>query len=176
MAQVEDKKMTENWNPVARDNMTISGLFSAVVATFLVVSFQDLRPDPQDKSATYLENIYQLLADSNRTHDVPNFLSQSFSPPKSAVWVNSLWSLSLVISLSSALLAILVQQWVRRYTRVTQPHFASPRQRARIRAFFAKGVEDLRLQDVADTLPIFLHISSLVLFLAGFIIFSFGYN
>ncbi|KAH9073412.1 hypothetical protein EDB83DRAFT_2206628, partial [Lactarius deliciosus] len=101
--------------------------------------------------------------------------SQSFSPPKSAVWVNSLWSLSLVISLSSALLAILVQQWVRRYTRVTQPHSASPHQRARICAFFDKGVEDLRLRWVVDALPIFLH-TSLVLFLAGFIIFSFGYN
>ncbi|KAH8991151.1 hypothetical protein EDB83DRAFT_1083577 [Lactarius deliciosus] len=175
MAHVKDKKMTENWDAVARDNTIISGLFSAVVTTFLVVSFQDLRPDPQDKSATYLENIYQLLADSNRTHDVPTFPSQSFSPPKSAVWVNSLWSLSLVISLSSALLAILVQQWVRRYTRVTQPHSASPHQRARIRAFFDKGVEDLCLRWVVDALPIFLH-TSLVLFLAGFIIFSFGYN
>ncbi|KAI9443002.1 hypothetical protein H4582DRAFT_1149959 [Lactarius indigo] len=176
MALAEDKEMMENWNAVARDNMTISGLFSAVVATFLVVSFQDLRPDPQDKSAAYLENIYQLLADSNRTHDVPTFPSQSFSPPKSAVWVNSLWSLSLVITLSSALLAILVQQWVRRYIKVTQPRSASgPHKRARDRAFFDKGVEDLRLRWVVDALPIFLH-TSLVLFLAGFIIFSFGYN
>lgn len=179
MAQVEDKRTTEDWIAVAQNYLTFSGLFSAVVATFLFSSFQDLKPDPQEKSASYLEKIY-LLADSNRTHDIPTFPTQSnpstFSPPKSAVWVNSLWSLSLVMTLSSALLAILVQQWARRYIKVTQPQSASsPRERARIRAFFDKGVEDLRLRWTVDALPVFLH-TSLALFLAGFIIFSFGYN
>lgn len=157
MAQVEDKRTTEDWIAVAQNYLTFSGLFSAVVATFLFSSFQDLKPDPQEKSASYLEKIY-LLADSNRTHDIPTFPTQSnpstFSPPKSAVWVNSLWSLSLVMTLSSALLAILVQQWARRYIKVTQPQSASsPRERARIRAFFDKGVEDLRLRWTVDALP-----------------------
>ncbi|KAH9175647.1 hypothetical protein EDB89DRAFT_2066548 [Lactarius sanguifluus] len=180
MAQVEDERTTEDWNAVSRNHLIVSGLFAAVVATFLSPSFQNLKPDPQEKSAFYLEKTYQLFAESNRTHDVPFFPSQSnppaFSPPKSAVWVNSLWSLSLVIILSSALLAVLVQQWARRYIKLTQLQSASsPHGRARVRAFFNKGVEDLRLQWAVDALPILLH-TSLVLFLAGFIIFSFGYN
>jgi len=143
------------------------------------VSLQDLRPDPQDKPTFYLENIYQLLADPNRT-DVLTSSTQSnpptFSPPRSAIWVNSLWSLSFVVTLSCALLAILVQQWARRYIKLTQPRSASgPYKRALVRAFFNKGIKDLHLQWAVDALPILLH-TSLVLFLAGFIIFSFGYN
>ncbi|KAH8991155.1 hypothetical protein EDB83DRAFT_2480098 [Lactarius deliciosus] len=115
MAQVEDERTTEDWNAVSQNHLIVSGLFAAVVATFLAPSFQNLKPDPQERSAFYLEKTYQLFAESHRTHDVPFFPSQSnppaSSPPKSAVWVNSLWSLSLVIILSSALLAVLVQQW-----------------------------------------------------------------
>jgi hypothetical protein len=156
-----------------------SGLFSAVVTAFLAISVQTLQPDPQEKPTSYLENIYQLLADPNRTH-VPTLPSQfnppAFSPPKSAVWVISLWFLSLVVTLSCALLAILVQQWVRRYIKLAHQHSASgPLRRARTRAIFHKGVEDLNLQRAVDALPILLH-ASLVLFLAGLVVFSFGYN
>ncbi len=195
MAQVEDEKTAENWKAVASDNLTFvspyivvhhmltrllqSGLFSAVVATFLAMSVQDLQPDPQDKPTFYLENIYQVLADPNGTR-VPTLPSRynppAFSPPKSAVWVNSLWSLSLVITLSCALLAILVQQWARRYIKLTQRHSASsPLKRARIRAIFHRGVEEQHLQWAVDALPIVLH-ASLVLFLVGLVVFSFGSN
>ncbi|KAH9073406.1 hypothetical protein EDB83DRAFT_2219654 [Lactarius deliciosus] len=171
--------MVDSWKADAYTTLVFSGLFSVVVAAFLIVSLQDLPPDSQDKPTFYLENIYQLLADPNRTH-VPTSYTQSnlptFSPPRSVVWVNSLWSLSLVITLSCALLAILVQQWARRYVKLTQQRSSScPRKRALVRAFFDKGVGDLRLQWAVDALPILLH-TSLVLFLAGFIIFSFGYN
>ncbi|KAH8991157.1 hypothetical protein EDB83DRAFT_2683346 [Lactarius deliciosus] len=84
MAQVEDEKLVQNWNAVVNGSLTFSGLFSAVVATFLGISIQDLKPDPQDKPAFYLDNIYQLLADSNRTR-LPTLPTQSnpftFSPP-----------------------------------------------------------------------------------------------
>ena len=96
-----------------------TGLFSAAVATLVSVSVQDLKPSSQDISAFYLANIYQILADSNRSQVIipPTLPNPSipFSPPTSAIWVNSLWILSLVISLTCALLATLLQQWARRY-------------------------------------------------------------
>ncbi|KAH8993069.1 hypothetical protein EDB86DRAFT_1405155 [Lactarius hatsudake] len=71
---------------------------------------------------------------------------------------------------------MLLQQWTRRYIKFTQPRSAnSPHQRARIRAFFDKGVEDLRLQWTVDALPILMH-ASLVLFLAGLLVFTIGSN
>ena len=72
------------------------------------------------------------------------------------VWVNALWFLSLVISLTCALLATLLQQWARRYLKVTQPRY-SPHKRARIRAFFAEGVDKFLLPWAVEALPTLLH-------------------
>ena len=155
-----------------------TGLFSAAAATLVAVSVQDLKPNPQDMSAFYLASIYQILADSNGSQvliplTLPN-PSTPFSPPTSAIWVNSLWFLSLVISLTCALLATLLQQWARRYMKVIQTRY-SPHKRARIRAFFAEGVEKLHLPWAVEALPGLLHLS-LFLFFAGLAVFLFNIN
>ena len=148
------------------------------MATLVAVSVQDLRPSSQDISAFYLANIYQLLANSNGTHVlIPALLpdpSMPFSPPKYAVWVNSLWFLSLVISLTCALLATSLQQWARRYMKVTQPRY-NPHKRVQIRAFFAEGIEKLHLPWAVEALPILLHLS-LSLFFGGLAIYLFNIN
>jgi hypothetical protein len=95
-----------------------------------------------------------------------------FIAPASAVWVNSLWFSSLVINLSCALLATLLQQWARRYLRVTKPRY-SPRKRAPIRTFFAEGVRRLHLSWTVEAMTTLLHIS-LFFFFAGLCVFLFG--
>ena len=90
-----------------------------------------------------------------------------------AIWVNTLCFLSLVISLTCALLATLLQQWARRYLNVTQSRYA-PHKRARIRAFLAKGVEKL-LPRTVGVLTTLLHIS-LFLFFAGLVVFLCNVN
>src|SRR6266702_4031938 len=129
-----------------------------------------------DTSNFYLANIYQTIADPNRSN-ISSSLSASppqFSPPNYAVWVNSLWFLSLVISLTCALLATLLQQWARRYLRVTQPRYG-PHKRARIRSFFAEGVEKYLLPWAVETLPTLLHVS-LFLFFSGLVVFLCNVN
>ena len=78
------------------------------------------------------------------------------------------------MSLTCALLATLLQQWARRYIKMTQPRY-SPHKRAHIRAFFAEGVDKLHLPWAVDTLPLLLHLS-LFLFLAGLLVFLFNIN
>jgi hypothetical protein len=76
-------------NSIAEQN----GLFSAVIAAVVVVSVQDLKPDPQETSAFYLQKMYQLQAGPNISQpSVPSTLTDpsSFSPPTHAIWVNSL--------------------------------------------------------------------------------------
>ncbi|KAH8979312.1 hypothetical protein EDB83DRAFT_1467802 [Lactarius deliciosus] len=170
-AEEEDKKMAESWKGDAEGILVFTGLFSAAVATLLSVSIQDLRPNSQDTSAFYLANIYQQLNGSQVPPSLTN-PATSFTPSAASVWVNSLWFLSLVISLTCALLATLLQQWARRYLRITNPR-SSPHKRARIRAFFAEGVERLRLPWTVEALPTLLHIS-LFLFFAGLGVFLFG--
>ncbi|KAH9056909.1 hypothetical protein EDB87DRAFT_1157591 [Lactarius vividus] len=171
MATEEDKKMAEGWAADADGILIFTGLFSAAVASLISVSIQDIRQNPQDTSNFYLSNIYQTLADPNRS-DISSSLPSSpppFSPPNYAVWVNALLFLSLVISISCALLATLLQQWARRYLKVTQPHY-SLHKRARIRAFFFEGVDKFLLSWAVEALPALLHVS-LFLFFAGISVF-----
>jgi len=82
--------------------------------------------------------------------------------------------MSLVISITCALLATLLQQWARRYLKVTQPRYG-PHKRARIRAFFFEGVDKFLLPWTVEALPTLLHVS-LFLFFAGLVVFLCNVN
>jgi len=83
--------------------------------------------------------------------------------------------MSLVISLTCALMATLLQQWARRYARVTQPARCSPEKRARMRAFFARGVDNTNLPLIVEGLPALIHLA-VFLFFAGLVIFLLNVN
>jgi hypothetical protein len=146
----------------------------------LAVTIQDIRPNLQGTSAFYLTHIYyqQSSTQPNGSRPfIPSSLSdpaKPFSPPASAVWVNGLWFLSLVINLSCALLATSIQQWARQFERVANPRYG-PHKRARIHAFYKEGIEKWRFPMAIEVLPMLLHIS-LFLFFAGLSVFLFGVN
>jgi hypothetical protein len=117
--------------------------------------------------------MYQATINPNTSSSLPTS-PPLFTPPDHAVWVNALWFLSLVISITCALLATLLQQWARRYLKVTQPRY-SPHKRARIRAFFAEGVDKFLLPWAVEALPTMLHLS-LFLFFAGLGVFLWNVN
>ncbi|KAI0002891.1 hypothetical protein BJV74DRAFT_758743, partial [Russula compacta] len=167
IAEEEDSKMAERWQKDADGIIIFTGLFSAVVATFVAVSIQDIRPNSQDTSAFYLREMYQLQANSNISRpSTSSAVAQPpvFSPPTYAVWVNSLWFLSLVISLTCAMLATSLQQWARRYLRMTQPARCSPHKRARLRAYFANGLDKFRVGWAVEALPALVHLSLFIFF------------
>ncbi|KAH9989149.1 hypothetical protein BJV77DRAFT_1172685, partial [Russula vinacea] len=117
-ADVEDKKKVDQWQNDAEGILFFTGLFSAAVAQLLSITVPDLRPNSQDTSAFLLGNIYEVLANPNALRaSTPSPVTQPspFSPPTYAIWVNSLWFLSFVISLTCALLATSLHQWSRRY-------------------------------------------------------------
>jgi hypothetical protein len=89
--------------------------------------------------------------------------------------VNSLWFLSLLISLTGAAFVSLVQHWVHRYITVTQQPWHTPDQRARIRAFFASRPWGPYVTWGSDRSPFYLHLS-LFLFMAGCAIYLFNLN
>jgi hypothetical protein len=79
------------------------------------------------------------------------------------------------MSLSCALWATSLQQWARRYIRLTQPERCSPEKRARMRGFFAEGVKKMHIPWAVEGLPALLHLS-LFLFFCGLVIFLFNIN
>ena len=85
-----------------------------------------------------------------------------------------LWFLSLILSLTCALLATLMQQWARGYLGYAQ-HRGAPRKQARIRAYMFEGVEKFRMSQAVEAMPFLLH-TSVFLFFAGLIEFLFTIN
>ena len=108
----------------------------------------------------------QLVSVGDQISTNPNSPSPypTFRPSASDRRVNICWLISLVCSLSAALLATLVQQWVRAYMRIFQQS-SNPLKTARIRQFLFEGAK--RLPTVAEFVPGLIHIS-LILFFWGF--------
>src|SRR6266436_9698163 len=137
--------------------MSQTGLFSATVAAFLIESYKQLQPSSSDTITLLLAQISQQLAalSAGSSFSIPSGLpDQDFRPSTSAVRVNILWFINLVLSLTCALLATLMQQWARRYLQTSQRWY-TPYNCARIRAFFAGGVERFGLPIVVEALPPF---------------------
>ena len=86
-----------------------------------------------------------------------------------------MWFLSLVISLTCALSATLIQQWARRYLRLSQRHAGAPRKRARMRAYILDGIEAFAMKQFIENLPTLLHLS-VFLFFAGLVDFLLPIN
>jgi hypothetical protein len=78
------------------------------------------------------------------------------------------------MSLSCGLGATLVQQWVRRYLKLTR-HSESPLHRVRVRTFLFHGIKEFQVRLVVENISLLLH-ASIFLFFAGLVEFLFAIN
>ncbi|KAH9987595.1 hypothetical protein BJV77DRAFT_774465 [Russula vinacea] len=180
IADDEDNKMVERCQRDADGTLIFAGLFSATVGALLTLSFPDLKPNSQDTSAFYLQNLYQLQfsGNSNVSHpSTPSALAKppAFSPPRYVIWVNSLWFLSLTVSLSGALVAILFRNWAVQYISITHTLWSTLPRRARMRALFAKASPGPNIIWGTGLEADYLHFS-LLLFITGGLIYLFNIN
>ncbi|KAI0290076.1 hypothetical protein B0F90DRAFT_1921212, partial [Multifurca ochricompacta] len=162
LAEKEDERISESWKADADGILVFTGLFSAAVAALIAISIShcsQTRKIPLRSTTEYLSTPRRpQISISQPSIPVTLATPPAFAPPKYAVWVNSLWFLSLAISLTCALLATLLKQWARRYLKVTRTRY-SPHKRARIREFFSETVEKLHLPWAVEALPALLHLS-----------------
>ncbi|KAH9167866.1 hypothetical protein EDB89DRAFT_2074495 [Lactarius sanguifluus] len=170
-AKKEDGQITKKWTEDTNGVLVFTGLFSTIVAAFIMESYKKLSPDSGDQTVALLTQLVNFSA------GVPVVVQNSpppFKAPASIVRVNVMWFLSLILSVSCALLATLMQQWVRRYLEYAQ-HRGAPRRRARIRAYMFEGVERFRLSQAVEAIPLLLH-TSVFLFFAGLVDFLLPIN
>ena len=147
-----------------------TGLFSATVGAFIIESYKFLSPD---QTAVLLGQISQQLAGFNGTFPNPP-TTQPQGPTTSVILVNAMWLMSLVLSITSALLATLLQQWSRRYIQMPQiPNLAG--HRARVRSYLFLGTLKYKMDLAVETAPTLLHLS-VFLFFIGLVIFFFTIN
>ncbi|KAF8261189.1 hypothetical protein EI94DRAFT_1607946, partial [Lactarius quietus] len=122
-AEKQDNDVTESWKGDTDGILIFTGLFSAVVAAFIIESYKNLSPNSADKANALLAQITQQLVNISNGTPLSNAIAQTnqpFKPTASAVRVNVLFFLSLVLSLTCALSATLMQQWARRYKELAQ--------------------------------------------------------
>ncbi|KAF7979244.1 hypothetical protein HWV62_43220 [Athelia sp. TMB] len=133
--------------------------------------------DPAQVTVALLAQISLQLASSFNGSSVAPSLSPdaiAFEPSGAAVSANMLWLLSLLLSLTSALLATLVQQWARQYLQIVG-NLKGAKDRAGIRAYMAWGQQRFKASEVVEAVPIILH-ASLFLFSAGLFQFIYAIN
>ena len=152
-----------------------AGLFSAALTSFVVDSKQNLQANPTDKMVYYLEQHSTILSQISQQiafiapqvsiPSTPPSPFPPFTPSASDIRINAFWFMALTFSLSAALLAILVQQWVRDYMHVFQ-RYSDPQKSARMRQYLNEGSERWYMPIAAEAVPGLLHVS-LFLFFVG---------
>ena len=150
-----------------------AGLFSAVLTAFIIDRSQNIQPSPaqqsahfQKQSALLLNQISQQLSSLGAQVSISNIsLSDpTVSPSASDVRVNISWFMSLVSSLSAALLATLIQRWAQDYMHMFQ-RYSNPFEIARIRQYLHEGVKRWRMPTMVDAVPALVHISLFLFFI-----------
>ncbi|TFY56199.1 hypothetical protein EVG20_g9023 [Dentipellis fragilis] len=143
-AKMVDDDMVEAWRETIDILLVFAGLFSAVVTTFLVQSSQSLQPNYSQVSAMLLTELVGLqramasgISVSSVAMSAQNATS-GFEATTSDQWVNRLWFISLTFSLATALMAVLVKQWLQYYV---SPISGTGKEKAHIHHFRFTGLE-----------------------------------
>ena len=161
-----------------------AGLFSAALTGLVIDRSQTIQPTPtqqsayfQKQSALLLNQISQQLSSLGATASISPDISLSdptVNPSASDVRVNIFWFMSLVFSLSAALLATLVQRWAQDYMHMFELN-SNPLNIARIRQYLRDGAERWGLPTTSEVVPGLIHFSLLLFFigLADFLLHTY---
>ncbi|KAF7368595.1 hypothetical protein MVEN_00183300 [Mycena venus] len=172
-AEKYDKALVESWKADMEGLLIFVGLFSASLTTFLLESYKSLTPDQGAMTITILAQISRQL-DPNSDTKSGAIIDSSFTPSTSSLACNTLWFLSLGLSLSCALIATLVEQWARNFIQRTEMR-PSPVIRARIFSYLYFGIQHFGMHTVVEFIPFLLHLS-LLFFFGGLVAFLLPIN
>ncbi|CAE6503953.1 unnamed protein product [Rhizoctonia solani] len=170
-----DAELVDGWNKSLDVILVFAALFSAISTAFLMESSQRLQEDPVDMSEQTLLIISQtLLAIANSTAPAaaPPPGDKPFTPPRIVVIVNTLWYMSLSVSVSASFLAMLAKDWCHSFLagRTGEPYVQARRRQRRWTM-----IENWKMQELITVLPSLIHLS-LLLFAIGLCIYVWELN
>ena len=145
-----------------------AGLFSGVLSAFVIQTVNDLQEDPSDQIILLLSQISRNMNGSNTTTSIPPQASDFFIPTASSVCVNVLWLVSLVLSLTTVLIAIVVLQWLREHQ--NYPTSVTPKDKFALFHMRQEGLKKWHVPKIIASIPVLL-LLALILFLIGLIDF-----
>ncbi|KAF5315980.1 hypothetical protein D9758_018368 [Tetrapyrgos nigripes] len=169
-AEEYDREMLTGFRDTLDALLVFAALFSAVVTSFIISAVDSLQPDYSQITAMLLVEQNLLLRAAGNPTAIGNVKTASVNLDSADVstadlWINGLFFSSLSLSLATALLSVLVKQWLQAYSSFLPT--GNARERAKIRQFRYTGLTDWKVPQIIGTLPIVLH-ASLGLFMAGF--------
>ncbi|KAL1735051.1 hypothetical protein EV714DRAFT_201249 [Schizophyllum commune] len=158
--QAYDAEMIEGW----RDTLDVLLVFA-------------LQPDYAAISVSLLAEIVSLqraLDSGTPSGSVPRSSLALDAVTATALdyWCNAFWFISLALSLSAALMSVLIKQWLQAYSSNV---FGTPRKQALVRQFRLIGVERWNVPLIVGLLPMLLHLS-LLLFFVGLSLYLFTFD
>ncbi|KAL1741660.1 hypothetical protein HDZ31DRAFT_66718 [Schizophyllum fasciatum] len=175
--QIYDNEMIDGWRDTLDVLLVFAGLFSAVVTTLVAQSSTALQPDYAQLSAALMIEliaIQRAWATGASIEDVaPSPLTlDTVTATALDYWCNACWFVSLALSLSAALVAVLAKQWIQAYKSNT---YGTPEQQALVRQFRLMGMERWHVRLIVGLLPMLLHLS-LLLFFVGLSLYVLTFN
>ncbi|PBK83156.1 hypothetical protein ARMGADRAFT_875351, partial [Armillaria gallica] len=172
-SRIHDTNMVEEFRDSVDVLLVFAGLFSAVITTFVAQTYQNLQADYTAMSASLLYEsvlIQRAIANGSSVNAIaPSPLNPTiaFVPATTDVWVNGLWFTSLFLSLTTALVAVLVKQWLHHYVALPS---GAPRDRSFIRQFRYSGFQKWHVRIIIGLLPVLMHLA-LAIFCVGLVVF-----
>ncbi|KAI0264566.1 hypothetical protein BGY98DRAFT_900314, partial [Russula aff. rugulosa BPL654] len=163
----DDNRIAKAWKEDGDSVLVFSGLLSATVGAFIIEFYKKLSPDSGDQTVALLGQISQQLANFPGGN-YSNAAVQPSPPSASMICVIAIWLISLLLSLTSALMAIMLQQWARRYVELPKAP-SQPNHRARVRWFLFLGMDFYKVRLLVEIAPTLLHLA-VYLFFAGLVI------
>ncbi|KAG8681277.1 hypothetical protein FRC09_017596, partial [Ceratobasidium sp. 395] len=146
---------------VTNRHVTKAALFSAISTAFIIEGLKDMKPDPAESSAQTLLVVSQMLVAISHGQ-IANVTNQdaadssTFSPSRAALVVNVLWLLSLSLSLTVALVAILAKEWCYKFM---SGRFGQIYEQARRRQQRWNGIERWKMTELLSYLPGAMHLA-----------------
>ncbi|KAF8904903.1 hypothetical protein CPB85DRAFT_952340 [Mucidula mucida] len=166
-----DIEMVAGWREGLDMLLVFAALFSGVVTTFVTTTCKSLQLDLARVTNSLIAEMVSVqratVHGAEAVDAVPPAVT-SFPLQTSDFWVNALWFMSLGLSLSTTLLAVLAKQWIHQYLSVAST--GSPRNRCRVRHFRYKALKKWHVPLIIELLPVLMH-AALGLFFVGLVIY-----
>ncbi|KAL1685520.1 hypothetical protein GGG16DRAFT_34347, partial [Schizophyllum commune] len=148
-------------------DLVFSGLFAAVVTTFVVRLSQSLQPDYAEISAALLVEMVAVQRAMAKGESVDDVRPSKLGPGDVTAsgldyWASRFWYLSLLLGLFAAFLAFIVRGWLHAYD---SDVYGSPKRRALVRHYRRIGLERWHVGLIVLILPTLLHASMLLFFI-----------
>ncbi|KII87728.1 hypothetical protein PLICRDRAFT_646284 [Plicaturopsis crispa FD-325 SS-3] len=168
-ATIRDKDMLTSWSQNMDALLVFSGLFSAVVTTFLVDAYKLLQPDPQQMTNALLLNIAQSFHALANNATIPVYIepSDQNQTTVAATFVNCAWFASLAFTLAASLIILLVKQLILGYG--FNIEVGSQQEQAHCRQQRRDALRTWHIPSLINSLPTILHVS-LGLFFVGLVV------